>query len=79
MKTRSPVEALEHHAMTMHGVAVHLERLAEKVGRCPPGSVTIDADTHMIVLHGPERLVRELIRTKLASPCDWDEEDEAWA
>ena len=74
-KADSPQHAFRLHAMLMQEVGFDLDRIAEKVGKYPQDQITVNADTHMISLEGPDELVDELVESDLAVLPVEDEEE----
>ncbi len=65
-------EALEAHAQQLEYAAELLRKVRQMIAG---QGVTIDADTHMIQVSGPDQIIEALIDAKYASR-QWDEEDE---
>lgn len=65
-------EALEAHAQQLEYAATLLRKIKEMVAG---QGVSVDADTHMIQVSGPDEIIDALIDAKYASR-QYDEEDE---
>ncbi len=71
-KNSNVEEALEAHAQQLEYAAELLRKIKEMIAG---QGVTIEADTHMIQVSGPDEIIDALIDAKYGSP-QWDEEED---
>ena len=74
-KAGDPHEALKVHAEQLRSVAEHLDKLAEMV---EGHEISIEADTHMIMMTCEEELAIKLLKADMVDEdsCEEDEEDD---
>lgn len=68
-------EALEAHAQQLEFAATILRSVKSMV---TGQGVELDADTHMIMVSGPDEIIEALVDSKHASIPPWDEEGEPY-
>lgn len=72
-EAKTPAEALFAYAETLRDAAAKLEKIAARLARVE--TVEITADTHMVLVEGPEDVLSPLIEEGLLDEPDDDEED----
>ena len=73
LETYPVPEALEIDAQLLDEAARILRSIKELIADIP---VNIQADTHMIVIDGPDELIDKLIAAGLAEIPEWDDDEE---
>ena len=69
------VPALRGHAELLRDCAIHLDKLAEYIGKCK-GKFVLDGDTHFIGICGPEQEMLELVKLGLVELDEVEGEDQ---
>jgi hypothetical protein len=72
-KAGDPQEALKAHAEQLRSVAEHLDKLAEMVAG---HEISINADTHMIMMTCEEELAIKLLKADMVDEDPWEEDED---
>jgi hypothetical protein len=73
-QTATPADAFRAHAKQMESAAAALEYIAELIDDVPAEWVSVDADTHMILLNVPQEIADELVENGVAEEMSFEED-----